>query len=140
METATNAMCLRSTHLHLGFQLILQNPAKFLHVVLHESVRALPPETLGQLGRPYGLIRALKVVKDSLKSEGQGFGRRVVLGRDLVDSPSEVGSTEERLKKGVHVASSTLVLETNKSRLLFRIVTEESLGELSGTDQTNKLR
>ena len=108
--------------------------------MLHESVRALPPETLGQLGRPYGLIRTLKVVEDSLKSEGQGFGRRVVLGRDLVDSPSEVGSTEERLEKGVHVASSSLVLETDESRLLFRIVTEESLGELSGRDQTNKLR
>jgi hypothetical protein len=44
------------------------------------------------------------------------------------------------LKKGVHVASSTLVLETDESRLLFRIVTEESLGELSGRDRRNKLR
>jgi hypothetical protein len=120
---------LASTYLHLGFQLVLQNPAKLLYIMLHECIRTLPSETLGQLGRSYRLVRALEVVEDSLKSEGQGFGRCIVLGRDLVDSSSEIGSAKERLKERVHVASSSLVLETDESSLLFRIVARDGSRE-----------
>jgi len=87
----------KPTYLHLGLELVLENPAKFLHIVLHERVCTLPSETLGQLGGPHWLIRALQVIKHSLKSEGKRLGWRIVLGRNLVDCSSEVGSAEEGL-------------------------------------------
>jgi hypothetical protein len=110
------------THLHLGLQLVLQNPTEFLNVMLHERVRALPPETLRQLRRPYGLIRALQMVKDSLKRERKGFRRGIIFRWDLVDGSTEVRGTEEGLEQRVHVASSTLVLQSNETGFLFRVV------------------
>jgi hypothetical protein len=40
-----------TTDLHLDLQLILQNSAELLHIVLHEGIEGLPSERLGQFSR-----------------------------------------------------------------------------------------
>ena len=97
-----------------AFELVKEDAAEFLHVVLLEGLGARPAEGLCQrLGLDRGLVRELHACKQGLELEADRVLLFVTvrLHRDVVHTVAELRRHVQALQQGVHVARRALVRE-----------------------------
>ena len=76
----------------------MENTIEFLNIVLHEGVEGVPAEALCEFTGVNGIVGMLKIVKDTLQSEGNGLGGLIILSGNLKDRLAKGSGKVERLQ------------------------------------------
>uniref|UniRef100_A0A2P2MFJ0 Ubiquitin carboxyl-terminal hydrolase 12-like isoform X10 n=1 Tax=Rhizophora mucronata TaxID=61149 RepID=A0A2P2MFJ0_RHIMU len=88
--------------------------------MLHERIICIPAKRLCQLFCSYTGITVLKLIKQTLQSQRNAPRRHIILSCwHMIHSLSEVWNMVQCLKERIHVTSSSLVLKSNITCLLF---------------------
>lgn len=94
--------------LHLLFQLVTEDAIKLVDIVLHIHFSLTPPKSVKQLESSHRFFACLKIVENSLKTEGNAF-EIVNISGHLVHCSPERSYYVQRLEETVDVAGRPLI-------------------------------
>ena len=83
--------------LHFVLDVVHEDTAQLLDVVLHERVQGFPAEGPGQLLGAHRFLRELQVVEDALQAKGNTLDGIVCFGGQLIDGATQLVREEQRL-------------------------------------------